>query len=256
MSNNIRPKIILLAAVGLCMWGCTGARILEPTGNLRDPLPAFTVQFHPNFVPNSFRATLDPGTPDEQDWTTRFTPTPQAGTSSSASVAEPFNGGTLLTAGSIIPTGGTITNYGRFRHTLKIQSDVGPSGIGFSLADQRDRVDFVPLHVVFAPRVIQFRQGSPSRTQLCLVPTPTSAVEVTVSVSPDSVALSLSAGGQQGQAIVVSVVPSGDEKQSCVPLEIAEQRGATITINRFYYVFGWCNGCQQGSASVQVLRRQ
>ena len=254
MNNNVRLRTLLLAAIGLSLWGCTGARIVDPAGNLRDPLPAFTVQFDPNFVPGSFRAILDPGTFYEKDLTGRFTPTPQPGGSSAAPITEPFVGGELLTAGSMTLPGQTITNYGRWRHTLKVESDAKPYGSGFSLAAQRDRVEFIPVHVVFTPNLIEFHlasAGGVGRASLCLVPTPTRAVEVVVTPTPDSVPLSLN-NGLPGQGIVVSLLPSGNPRTSCTTLEIT---GSVLTpIQPLSGIIGRCNGCQEGSAQVRVVR--
>lgn len=246
-------RTALLAAIGLCLGACTGVKILQPTGDLRDPLPAFTVQFHPNYV-GPFTATLDPDTPGPQDWTARFSPAPQAGMQSSASVEEPLVGGTLILAGTITLPGQTVTNYGRYRHTFKVVGEVRqPASIGFSLEEQRDRVDFVPLHAVLSPPMMRFQQGSTFQANLCLVPTPTRTVEVLVALEPDAQALTLRSGSNRGPGVVVPVSPSADVRHSCVVVEISEQRPATP--GRTFGVTARCNGCQLGSAGIEVQRR-
>jgi len=207
------PKLVAAAVAGACILaGCSGARIIEPPdGQATNPVRQFSVQFHPNFVPGSFRANLD-----GNDITSLFSPTPAPGGTSVANWDVPFDIGVSATAGA--------------EHRLDVNSSVNPQ-IGFTLQDQRLVANFAAPHLQInvngapPPNRVIIPTNQTVGADVCLVPTPTAPVlPLSVGVFQGPGAPLRLNGAPDGQEVFLSLGPGTNPTQTCAPLTIQTQQ--------------------------------
>jgi hypothetical protein len=182
------------------------------------------VEFHPNFVPGSFQATMD-GT----DWTSRFAPSPAPGGTSTAKATTAYVGGTTSGFG------------GPYQHRLEVASKVNPDGSGYALDKERRVADFYPPQVRFFPNSFTLVQNGSASANVCLQPPP--GAPVAVVLTPKGGAPVSLNGNTLGVPITLAF-PVVTTTQSCVPLTVTAG-----TVKSSFIVEAASVGCQLGAVS-------
>ena len=224
MKRELGSAIATAVAGTLLLGGCSGARIiLPPDGPSGDPIRQLSVNFHPNFVAGSFRATLDGA-----DITSIF-PTPVPGGTSVANFTLPLE-----------PT--TASH-------LDVNSSVNPNS-GFTLQDQRLSADFSGPHLRFyAAGSTTLPKNGAISVNVCREPTGSSPTyPMTVNLSPGVAAPVNINGAGLGASTNVTLNFSADPVRSCAPLTI--QAG---TVPGSWFVNARAPGVQRGVLSGSVL---
>ncbi len=224
MKRELGSAIATAVAGTLLLGGCSGARIiLPPDGPSGDPIRRFSVNFHPNFVPGSFRATLDGA-----DITSLF-PTPVPGGTSVANFNQAFES--------------TSASH------LDVNSSVNPNS-GFTLQDQRMSADFSGPNLRFYPAgsTTLPKNGSIS-ADVCREPTGSaSTYPMTVNLSPGVAAPVSINGAGLGASTNVTLNFSTNTARSCAPVTI--QAG---TVPTSWVVDARAPGVQRGVLGGSVL---
>jgi hypothetical protein len=209
-----------LTVTSLVLGGCatTGARIVtplheQPLGSCDQELK---VEFHPNFVPGSFTATVD-----GEDWTARFLPAVPGKTSTAKAIAAYLSGAPVLS----------------------IDSDVRPGTNGYEPAAQRSSATFFPPRIQFSPSNFKIPQNGTALASVCVKP-PKAALNVVL--TPEGASPVMLNGNPAGLPITLTFLVV-TTNLSCVPLNVK-----AITVPGSFIIRATSVGCHVGAASGVV----